>query len=973
MKIINLIILILLFTSSIYSQDNLRSKSKKLIHVGWETPYPQFIKDNQVTIENQPFEGMGIFFKFPEHDISMCVFSYEKVVQSDIQEQLDILKNIKWKKFTDNFIWVFTADVSTTRDFDWFSDSQWATIIDNTKLLSKIVNEAGLKGIFFDTENYYNPQPIHPWCITEKYAGKDYKTIGKKVRQRGKEFITALQSEKSDIIVFTTFIYSYLAQDSTGTYSPLAKFFCDGMLEGLNKSAQIIDGLEVHYWARLTYEFPYATNYSKRTVLENKFVAKDVEHIYKSNVATSAGLFTNHILAIDAGQEGYGNNKLDTKTKLEWLEHNVYNAMLNNDEYVWLYNQGDCNWWKDFPLKNEAIEAINSAKSKIQYHEALGFTLDNSDQSKINEIGFYITKSDTILDINTNDFKREYYVGDSIKVNIQSNDFWANYVRCYINGQIVNQIAFAPFNYMFDTLQAGVYDIYATGYTQTGKLIQSNYITIEVKPKVNIFKIANHTKELISCIGSEDNFIVCVAESSPNYEANYQWYKDGIELVGKNSPILKFSYFDYPTSGIYKCKVTAEGFAKILWSGDIPVYALSLPEITDQPKEVINAQIGGTYAFEVKAHYRGKTPPYLKDSFQWYKLVSGNSEPTALVDNDKFGGTTSSILTINGLGNQDICQKGEYYIVEIISQCGSVHSNPFIISQKPEVVFSEHLKNTEVCPGSDVVLTANAIAPQGYNVTYFWKKDNAPITDNAKYNGANTAKLQIFNATLEDAGYYRCVAEIASDGISVESLPAQLTIKAIPTAEPLNGITDFTIKRGEDVAFKVELIRGFEPLSIKWSFNGEVIKEGVWDKFNGDKLLTLSLESINENQAGEYICSLDNECAKTEIKFNLTVTKWDEAGITDVVSENGYSLFTAIPNPIKEITSIKYSMPKSGLVKFTLSDISGRVIRNLFEGNANEGINSLQINVKQLGLPAGVYFYTMTSDGFSGVRSFVVE
>jgi hypothetical protein len=345
-----------------------------------------------------------------------------------------------------------------------------------------------------------------------------------------------------------------------------------------------------------------------------------------------------------------------------------------------------------------------------------------------------------------------------------------------------------------------------------------------------------------------------------------------------------------------------------------------------------------------------------------------------LVDNGKFGGTTSSILTINGLENQDICQKGEYYIVEIVSQCGSVRSNPFIISQKPEVVFSKNPKDTEVCPGSDVVLEVNAIAPQGYNVTYFWKKDNASITDNAKYNGANTAKLQIFDTKYDDdAGYYQCVAEIATEDISVEGVPAQLLIKAIPTAEPLNGISDYTIKRGNDVTFKVEFKWGAEPITIKWIYNGQVIKEGVWDKFNGEKLLTLSLESINENQAGEYICSLENECAKTEVKFNLTVTKWDEAGITDLVTENGYSLFTAVPNPTNEIASIKYIMPKAGNVKFTLSDLTGRVIRNMFEGFAVEGMNQLQINVKQLGLPAGVYFYTMTSDCFSGVRSFVVE
>ena len=99
----------------------------------------------------------------------------------------------------------------------------------------------------------------------------------------------------------------------------------------------------------------------------------------------------------------------------------------------------------------------------------------------------------------------------------------------------------------------------------------------------------------------------------------------------------------------------------------------------------------------------------------------------------------------------------------------------------------------------------------------------------------------------------------------MEGVPALLTIKAVPAGEPANGITDYTVKRGSDASFKVNFKWGVEPITVKWTFNGEVVKEGIWDKFNGDKLLTLSLESINENQAGEYICLLENECDETEI------------------------------------------------------------------------------------------------------------
>lgn len=195
--------------------------------------------------------------------------------------------------------------------------------------------------------------------------------------------------------------------------------------------------------------------------------------------------------------------------------------------------------------------------------------------------------------------------------------------------------------------------------------------------------------------------------------------------------------------------------------------------------------------------------------------------------------------------------------------------------------------------------------------------------------------------------------------------------KAEPTAVAI-GETDYSIKRGNDVTFLVELIAGVKPLTVKWTYKGEVLKEGTWDIYKGGELLTLLLEAINENQAGEYICTLENECATKEVKFNLTVKKWDEAGSVDVVTENGYSLYTSVPNPANDLASVNYIMAKSGQVRFTLSDMTGRVLRTLYDGYAPEGMNTVDINVKALNLPAGVYFYTMTSDKFSGVRSFVI-
>ncbi len=55
LKFIGLISLLFLFTLKINSQPNLRSKTKKLIPVGRETPFSQSLNDNQASIESQPF------------------------------------------------------------------------------------------------------------------------------------------------------------------------------------------------------------------------------------------------------------------------------------------------------------------------------------------------------------------------------------------------------------------------------------------------------------------------------------------------------------------------------------------------------------------------------------------------------------------------------------------------------------------------------------------------------------------------------------------------------------------------------------------------------------------------------------------------------------------------------------------------------------------------------------------------------
>ncbi len=483
-------------------------------------------------------------------------------------------------------------------------------------------------------------------------------------------------------------------------------------------------------------------------------------------------------------------------------------------------------------------------------------------------------------------------------------------------------------------------------------------------------ELIGFSDDLIDCSGAPDRSISVSAATSTDQTPKYQWYKDGLLLQGETEHILKFEPFDYSVSATYTCKVYCPGFGT-LTTGTIPVYALTIPAIVEQPKEVINAGLGKNYSFNVKVHYRGILPPFYKDAFQWYKYDAAKKDSVPLKNDSRFAGATSSDLTIRNLKDIDICKPGDFYFVKIEGECGTVFSNPFVISKTPEVVFRDHPENLNPCPGADVVFISNAVAPEGFNLTYQWMKDGVDLTNSTKCNGVTTNKLQVFGVVLADQGNYVCKATIASVPTTKSSNAGILKLRDIPTATA-SGETTITTKRGNNVTLLVNLIKGSEPLTVKWYYNGELIKEALWSIYDGDKLLTIVMEGANESQSGEYKCVLENECDKTEIVFNVTVTKWDEANSVNIISENGYSLYACSPNPSNGSTKIKFEMPETNNAVITLIDQSGRTVSTLFNGIANKGINVLDVNTSGMNISAGVYYYTINTNGFNASMPLVI-
>ncbi|MEI6089818.1 MAG: GEVED domain-containing protein [bacterium] len=515
---------------------------------------------------------------------------------------------------------------------------------------------------------------------------------------------------------------------------------------------------------------------------------------------------------------------------------------------------------------------------------------------------------------------------------------------------------------------AGYQAIYEEN-TKDGKFRDGAYYVgaFNIFPVVTIFAF---TEELIDCEGAPEASLFIAGLTSEGASPKYQWFKDGDPLPGENSYMLNFDNFDYTVSGTYTCQASCAG-AKTKVTDGIPVYALSAPAIVEQPKEVVNAVVGNDYSFNVRVHYRGLVPPYYQDYFQWYKFDAVKNDSIPLQNDDHFAGAKSSELILTNLQASDICQPGDFYFMKVVGQCGTVYSNPFVISETPEVVFRDNPENLNPCPGTDVVFTANAIPPMNYTVTYKWMKDGINLMNDAKYNGVYTNKLQVFDVQAADQGNYVCVAEIPEVPTSKNSNAGSLTLKIIPEGI-VKDLADITTKRGNDVTMSVILLAGAEPITIKWYYKDELLKEGVWDQFLGNQLLTLLLESVNENQSGVYKCVLENECASTEVVFNLTVTKWDEAGSVEVISENGYALYACMPNPSTGSTKIRFEMPETDNAVITLIDQTGRRVSTLFNGVANKGMNILDVNTESLNVASGTYFYMISANGFNASLPMVI-
>lgn len=114
--------------------------------------------------------------------------------------------------------------------------------------------------------------------------------------------------------------------------------------------------------------------------------------------------------------------------------------------------------------------------------------------------------------------------------------------------------------------------------------------------------------------------------------------------------------------------------------------------------------------------------------------------------------------------------------------------------------------------------------------------------------------------------------------------------------------------------------------------------------------------NTNANYIAKYSCN------------SITTSIYDDSG-KNVIPED-FKLSQNFPNPFNPTTIIRFDIPKESLVKLTVYDILGRLVKTLVNENKKPGIYEVQFDAKNLA--SGIYFYHINTGNYNLTRKMIL-
>lgn len=154
--------------------------------------------------------------------------------------------------------------------------------------------------------------------------------------------------------------------------------------------------------------------------------------------------------------------------------------------------------------------------------------------------------------------------------------------------------------------------------------------------------------------------------------------------------------------------------------------------------------------------------------------------------------------------------------------------------------------------------------------------------------------------------------------------------------------------------------------------NSDTTKFITFEDTNSVKLKTEF--AIRKNLGGIMIWELsqglyaDNQPLLETIANTLRTYTSVENTEREVVKD--YKLYNNYPNPFNPSTTIKFSVPKSSVVKLIVYNVLSQEVRVLVNGELNTGSHEVEFNASNLS--SGIYFYTLISENFIQTKKMIL-
>lgn len=152
---------------------------------------------------------------------------------------------------------------------------------------------------------------------------------------------------------------------------------------------------------------------------------------------------------------------------------------------------------------------------------------------------------------------------------------------------------------------------------------------------------------------------------------------------------------------------------------------------------------------------------------------------------------------------------------------------------------------------------------------------------------------------------------------------------------------------------------GFYGSGILRSTNNGVNWIGINSGIFNRMITTLFFDNSGFGYSGTYYGGLYKTNISTIGLINLSTEIPDK-----------FSLSQNYPNPFNPSTRISFSLPKASFVKMVVFDITGKEVETLVNENLTAGSFEVDFNASEY--TSGVYFYRITTDGFTETKKMIL-